>query len=359
MKKYVKHIVVLLFLLCSFLYDEAQVSMPDTVCVGTIRTYSVNTAGGSSTYEWKVNGVVQTQTGHLIIINWPATGIYQLTVQERNIFGCLGDIRSGTITVLPAPQPHAGPDITVCYGDIATLTGSGGITYNWSPPVYLSNPSISNPAVHLPAAGTFNYYLTVSTNNGCTSTLKDTVAVTMLPPLHVFAGNDTSVSVNQLLQLNAIDIDHAGIVDYNWSPPVYLNNNTIQNPTALFPNLIGDNGITYILTAHDALGCMATDNIVIHVFARSDVYMPNAFSPNVDGLNDLARPVLIGIKELKYFTIFNRYGQQVFTTTTQKAGWNGTLNGELQPMGNYVWILQAVDYKGNIITKKGNIVLVR
>ncbi|MEI7472093.1 MAG: T9SS type B sorting domain-containing protein [Chitinophagaceae bacterium] len=115
----------------------------------------------------------------------------------------------------------------------------------------------------------------------------------------------------------------------------------------------------YNVTASTANGCVGLGNIKIKTFKGPDIYVPNAFSPNNDKLNDLLKPILIGMKTLHYFTIYNRYGQVLFTTSTENAGWDGSFKGKLQAMGGYVWIAEAVDYKGNIIQRKGVTLLVQ
>jgi gliding motility-associated-like protein len=99
--------------------------------------------------------------------------------------------------------------------------------------------------------------------------------------------------------------------------------------------------------------------LVEHPALVGNVFVPNAFTPNGDGLNDVARQILVGIKSLKYFSLFNRYGELVFTTTKQGAGWDGMYKGNKQHQGAYVWQLQAVDINGNVITQKVSIILIR
>jgi gliding motility-associated-like protein len=346
-------------LLLGWATATAQVAMPDTVCIGTTRQYQVNDPSVPSTYTWALNGVVQPTVTNAISFTWNTPGVYTLTVQERSANGCLGDLRSGLVHVLAPPVPNAGPDRTICFGGTAQLGGSGGTSYSWSPPTGLSNPNIPNPVVNIATPGTYEYVLTVTNANGCAAVLRDTVKVTILPQLRLFAGNDTLVALNQPLQLNATDPANSGFVNYLWSPPVGLNNSGIKNPVALYTSLPGSNGITYTVVGITANGCTASDDINIKVFAQAGVFVPNAFTPNGDGLNDVVRPILVGIRELKYFSVFNRYGEMVYTTSVQGAGWDGTFKGSRQNQGAYVWQLQAVDLTGNVIMRKGSVILIR
>lgn len=88
-------------------------------------------------------------------------------------------------------------------------------------------------------------------------------------------------------------------------------------------------------------------------------YLPDGFTPNADGINDLAKPDLSGIKTLKGFSIFNRWGQRVFFTDKAGEGWDGKFNGKLQDTGIYTWILEFISTEGNSVTEKGTITLVR
>jgi gliding motility-associated-like protein len=353
MYKLFQYIIVMLIPLCSVTQAVAQIAMPDTVCVGTNRTYKVNDATMASTYTWKIDGIIQSSTKNDISITWNTAGIFQLTVQEHAINGCDGDARSGLVYVNPLPVPNAGPDMTICFGNTVRLNGSGGSIYQWSPAIYLSNINSANPIATLPFAGTYRYILSVS-DKGCQSVSKDTVAITMRPPVTVFAGNDTMVTISQPLQLNAIDVNSNGFINYTWSPSFGLNNSLIKDPQAILRN-----NITYTVTAKTIDGCTAKDDIVIKVFAAPEIYVPNAFTPNSDGLNDVLRPVLTGIQELKYFAVYNRYGQEIYRTTVHGQGWNGLVKGIMQNTGAFVWIAEAVDYKGNTLKREGLAILIK
>ncbi|MER3498527.1 MAG: PKD domain-containing protein, partial [Chitinophagaceae bacterium] len=119
------------------------------------------------------------------------------------------------------------------------------------------------------------------------------------------------------------------------------------------------NDIVYHLTVQSDAGCVATDSVKITVFAKAAIYVPSAFTPNNDGLNDLLLPKYAGMKELKFFKVFNRWGQQVFYTTDMSKGWDGMLNGKPQPTGSYVWVVNAVDVDGKLHMLKGTIIIIR
>ncbi len=94
-------------------------------------------------------------------------------------------------------------------------------------------------------------------------------------------------------------------------------------------------------------------------FAGINIYVPKAFSPNNDGVNDLLKPILVGIQDFHYFTVYNRWGNIIFTTTDPNQGWDGTFKGVPQPVETYLWIAEGVDVNGRKITAKGMTSLVR
>jgi gliding motility-associated-like protein len=354
MFKRIQHIIVLMMPLLSVMQVKAQIAMPDTVCVGTNRIYKVNDATVPSIYIWKIDGQIQTSTRNEISINWNSPGTFKLTVQEHTINGCVGDIRSGLVYVTPPITANAGPDSTICFGTTIRLNGSGGTKYQWSPSDYLSNATIANPVAGISVAGTYQYVLSVSGNIKCSSAASDTVFITMLPKPVIFAGNDTAITINQPLQLNAIDVTNSGFNSYRWTPSLGLNNGSIKNPVAVL-----NTSITYTIAAQTANGCSAKDEIAVTVFLAPEIYVPTAFSPNNDGLNDILKPILAGIKTLKSFSVYNRYGQLVYQTSQPGRGWNGSIKGKMQNTGAFVWIAEAEDYKGNILIRKGTAMLVK
>jgi gliding motility-associated-like protein len=190
-------------------------------------------------------------------------------------------------------------------------------------------------------------------NKGCPKPGYDTVLVNVLPDINAFAGRDTAVVVDQLLQLQA-----TGGKTYQWIPATGLSNPGIANPVATYstPSI----GIRYKVLVYNEAGCVDSAYVMVKVFkTMPSVFVPNAFTPNSDGKNDLLRPVAVGMARIDYFQIYNRWGQLVFSTTTNGHGWDGTIAGKLQPSGTYVWVVKAVDYTGAIYMQRGYLVLLR
>ena len=320
-----------------------------TICQGTTTTLKATSNGTS--FSWSPATGLNDASVQNPVASPSATTTYTLTAT----LGICSEMGSAIITVLPAPFADAGFPVTTCYGKSVTLQGFGGVSYQWSPAAGLDNPTIPDPTVEKPTA-TATYSLMVTDANGCTSLKPSTVTVTVLPPYKVFAGDDTAVVIGQSVQLQAIDVDNNGFNSYVWSPETFLNNPDIADPVAT----PGVEGIyTYVVVATAPDGCQGVDTVVIKAFSLADIIVPTAFTPNNDGHNDLLHAICIGIKEFRNFTVFNRFGQQVFTTTNPGIGWYGSLNGTQLPIGTYVWMASGTDYTGRVVQRKGTVILVR
>jgi PKD repeat protein len=254
-----------------------------------------------------------------------------------------------TIKTVPYPSAFAGADTIKCFVDTIQLNGKiKGASFAWSPAYGLSSTSVLNPLAF--PFKTTSYVLTVYDVLGCPKPGKDTVVVTVRPPIIAFAGNDTLAVVNQPLKLTA-----TGAQFYLWTPPSHLDNNTLQSPTAIFNN---SGTYAYSVKVYTAENCFSTDSIHIKVFnSAPDIFVPNAFTPG-QGQNNLFRPIAVGISRIDYFRVYNRWGNLIFSSNDGR-GWNGMVGGKMQAADTYVWVVQGRDFIGKIIHKKGSVVLIR
>ncbi|MDP4215934.1 MAG: gliding motility-associated C-terminal domain-containing protein, partial [Bacteroidota bacterium] len=94
-------------------------------------------------------------------------------------------------------------------------------------------------------------------------------------------------------------------------------------------------------------------------FAAINIYVPRVFTPNGDGTNDVLKPILVGIAQFHYFSVYNRWGNLVFTTQDANIGWDGRFKGVLQPVETYLWIAEGIDNQGKKVVQKGMVSLVR
>lgn len=321
--------------------------MNDTViCAGDTVRLRINTDG--FVFAWSPAGQLLDPTVKDPLAVTNTTTAYNVLVR---LGGCSATANI-IVTAIPYPQVNAGPDTSVCYNTPAFLHGvTNGNTWKWSPEGSLTNALSLNTMAR--PSKTTAYVLSSLDTRGCPKPGRDTVVVTVLPKMAVDAGNDTAVVLGQPLQLNG-----TGGENYQWSPPAYLSSPNIANPVALFSET--SNGLTYKLVASSAFGCVDSAYITIKVFATGPtVFVPTAFTPNNDGRNDILIPVAAGMKQIEYFRIFNRWGQMVFSTTTNGHGWDGRINGQMQGTNTYVWMVKAVDFNGNPYFLRGVVTLIR
>jgi gliding motility-associated-like protein len=252
------------------------------------------------------------------------------------------------VRTVPYPTVITRGDTTICYDDTVRIFASGGSRYVWTPANTLSATDIPNPLAY-PLLTTV-YRVAVFENLGCPKPSFDSVRVNVIPPIPAFAGNDTAIVLGQPLQLGA-----TGGSVYNWSPPIGLSNPNIANPIAILSN-----DITYFVRVSIPIGCFAYDTMSVKVFFTDpDIFVPTAFTPNGDGKNDKLKPIPVGVESLDYFRVYNRYGQQVFSTEVIGEGWDGKINGKEQGTTTYAWYVQGTDYLGKRIFKKGTSTLIR
>lgn len=266
------------------------------------------------------------------------------------------------------PKAAVSPiDTTICFGTSTNLRANItiGTNYTWTnaSTIYNNgNGQINNLpfSINAKAAPTKSTTYILSVKNGnCPNLLIDTFTVNVIPPVTVNAGTDTMIVLNQPLQLQATSsfVDSINL-SYLWQPANYLNNPAIINPIATITNAV--NTVVYTVKAATPEGCVGEDAIRVTVFkTQPDFFIPTGFTPNGDGKNDILKPIAVGISSIKFFSVYNRFGQLLFTTKEFGKGWDGLFNNTAQPSGTYIFTAQGVDYTGKIVDKRGTSVLIR
>ncbi len=311
---------------------------PITYCQGNSTTALVATGSNILWYNTSSGG---TGTGIAPIpatVNSGTTTYYA----SQTLGVCEGPRTAVDVVVLTTP--NLGPNLydTICFADtydLSTLFNTAGLNINW---IYNGVPVNNINAVNQ----TGIYQIDATNTNGCSDTAL--FYFTKLPPVIAFAGHDTIAARGVPQQLSA-----TGGVRYLWTPAAPLNFATIQQPAA---TLYDDQ--QFIVTVYNEIGCAGFDTVFIKVYERpaDHYYVPNAFTPDGDGMNDIFRPVPVGVANTEWFKVFNRNGQLLFTTNKWLYGWDGTFNGKKQPAGTYVWMIKEL---GQSTLLKGNVVLIR
>lgn len=257
------------------------------------------------------------------------TGTYYDTL--LNHLGC-DSIITTKLTVHPLPQPDLGEDRGICMGDILILDPGSFSSYLW-------HDGSTDNTFSTTAVG--HYSVEVTSMFGCKNKAEMNVLRIDTLPVN-FLRSDTSLCRGNVVVLKTNRFDK-----YFWS----------TGETVSYINVTATG--MYKLDAIDRNGCKGADSVYIDFYDCKDVWIPNAFTPNVDGLNDIFRPVFPAPVKNYLMTIRNRYGQKIFETTNLKAGWDGRFRGADQPVGVYVYVMSFIDVDGNPVMKKGTIRLIR
>lgn len=321
-----------------------------TICEG--KSVQLSLVSNGITYQWTPSTALSNNTIYNPVANPTVTTQYVVTT---TLGRCTAN-DTVIVYVNAAPIPDAGANGFICYGQTYTLQGSGGTQYSWSPPDYLSDAHIANPVSSAPRDMTYTLSIT-SDINGCASLTTDAMDLDVTAPIKITTTPfDTVVYSTDQFQFLAKPTD-PDVINFIWSPTIGLDDPTLPNP--LFTaGQIGDD-MLYRVTGSTAAGCKGEGFIHVKVYKGPDIYVPTGFTPNGDGKNDRFVPFPVGIKSLTYLRVYSRWGQLVYSTSRLHEGWDGTINGEKQPTGTYVWIIQAVTDAGKIITKKGTVTLIR
>ncbi len=338
---------------------------------GTYTRTVLSTTGGCdtlATLNLTISSVISGTPQSLIIcaLNLPyvwngnpynAAGTYTTTL--KNQAGC-DSLATLILTVTPVATASLTGSGTICSGNSATIrltmTGNGPWTVVYSDGVTmhtLNDISTSTYDFVVSPAQTTTYSLVSVTDGKCINTnLNSSVTVTVNPSPTGIRYPDVNATTNVSIQLQARNLG-AGST-YIWSPSVGLNSPTLINP--VFRH---NATVEYLITITTPAGCDVTDSLRVVVADPPDVLVPTAWTPNRDGHNDLLTAFYKNIAQLNYFRIYNRWGQLVFETRDMNAGWDGTYNGQPQPMDTYTWIVEAVGTNGEIVRKTGNSTLLR
>jgi gliding motility-associated-like protein len=246
---------------------------------------------------------------------------------------------------------------TLCVGENCMLWASGAQMYQWTPSTFLDNPfSATTKAV---PNTTITYRVIGKDSIGCFSdTGRITVQVFPKPQIDILGATAINLSVG-----GRITLDTKNTPDINkwlWTPGTGLSCTTCPNPIATPVETT-----KYTVTGYNIGGCVSTDEVIITVICNDgSIYIPNTFSPNGDGSNDVFFPRSSVNFTVKTFRVFNRWGQMIyqrenFSSNSSADGWDGTFNGVKLTPDVYVYSMEVTCGSGAVIPIKGNVTLIR
>jgi gliding motility-associated-like protein len=309
---------------------------------------------GAATYQW-------SPSTWLSCANCPnpmlqATENITYVVTGFNSIGCKA---TDTLNI-EVPQPfritYSASD-TICLGEDKQLQAGGAQRYVWSPGTGLNNATIANP-VATPTITTTYRVVGYDNANCFTDTGYVTIEVGRIPTVDI--GDGGTFVAGSIVPLNP-RLGNGPFARYTWTPTTGLSCADCPNPIVT----VGTN-ITYTLQVTSPLGCSASDTVSFRVVCvqAEQVYIPNAFSPDGDGVNDVFMVRGKGLTRVKSFRVFNRFGQVVFERQNfppndPAHGWNGTINGVPASPDVYVYVAELLCTGGASYFQKGNVTLVR
>ena len=319
------------------------------VCLGSTEPLQVS---GAQTYSWSPTTYLSCNNCANPVSKPDSSIIYQ--VKGTSKYGCISKDSVSLLVKFPFNLSVSKED-TLCLGKSVQLNASGTEVYKWSPSTGLNNSSISSP-VASPATSTV-YQVIGSDSNGC---FKDTgyIPVKVFPVPVVNAGADKTINVGQQIEIKPqISTDVTNVL---WTP----SNGIISNN---YPGITvkPTESIEYAVDVKNAGGCRARDKITVYVLCNNaNIFVPNTFSPNGDGANDIFYPRGSGLFQIKNLQIFSRWGQIVFEKSNfnandASAGWDGTFKGNKFPPDVFVYTLEVVCDNNTTLVFKGNIALIK
>jgi gliding motility-associated-like protein len=344
-----------------------------SICSGNSVTFTVTPANGGTTptYQWKINGVnVAGQTASTFTSTTLANGD-AITVVMTSNDPCANPVTaaSNIITITSAfvtPSVAISSNTTsICSGNsiIFTATPVNGGTapaYQWK----INGVNVAGQTTSTFTSTTFAngdaITVVMTSNDPCANPVtaaSNTVTITSTSVLSGIRYPTVTAIPNTSLPLHARTLGNN--YTYQWIPPVGLDFPNIKDPIFTY-----DKRTEYIIKITSATGCETTDTLLVEInnpVTGNDpyVFVPNVWTPNGDGHNDYLFPFMVNITQLKYFRIYNRWGQKVFETSIPGRGWDGMFRGNPQVMDVYTWTIEALANGGYIYKRIGKAALLR
>lgn len=278
-----------------------------------------------------------------------ATTGWKFYYVNQTVAGCPGPVDSIKVQVNPRPTVKANIAAEVCPRDSVLLSAADEdpiVYYHWLPSMYLRDTATATVTAWPETDIT---YSVVTTNQyGCTDTA--TVPVTVRAAAVITLPDSVTIYPDETYQLDP----QSNCSSFRWTPAGGLSNANISNPVAA-----PESSTRYYVTAVTEWGCKTKDTIDVMVNTEAVLAVPNAFAPG-SGPNNVFKVIKRGMATLRTFRIYDRWGVVVFETKNIDQGWDGTYKGVPQPMGVYVYEIQAeTAASGKLFSKNGNLTLLR
>jgi gliding motility-associated-like protein len=309
-------------------------------------------ASGADTYSWSPSSGLSCSQCPNPMANPTYDVDYRVT--GRTTFGCEGKDTVHITVINPFVLTVSPPD-SVCKGNSKRLSASGGYRYSWTPSAGLDNPNIPNPTA-TPDIST-NYRVEAVDEKGCFHINRVVpIAVYSIPKVEL--DDETTVVLGNTIDL--VPRISPDVYDARWSPTAGLFRTEFPGITVK-----PSQTTTYTVEVFNRHGCTNTDQITVNVMCNnSNMFVPNSFSPNGDGMNDVFFPRGTGIFTIKSMRIFSRWGEVIYQRNNFKAndpskGWDGSFKGQKMNADAFVYTIEVICDNQAEMTFKGSVTLIR
>ena len=337
-------------------------SRPLVCQADTLAFFYTGNATLSEIYTWTIPAGTTLVSGDLgsqgpIVIQFDSLGYYPITLNVDNQ-GCNTTFTYNAKVVVVPEVVISMPQDACLHDSVKVGLGNYNSTiaaYHWDfdgGTNVLGNINEGPYQVQWDHPGLHTVQVTVD-NTACATSALDTIRVHALPDAHFTVANNADICIGDSLRLTAID--NKPQYSYQWEPARFFNHSNNYAPVV---NAMVMAAQDVTLTVTSPFGCTATQSMFLDAQECCVVTLPNAFSPNGDGKNDIFKPITAGTHSLTTFLVVDRWGKKVFETNNENVGWNGTLGGEDQDIGTYHFYLK---YKcnGKTVEQKGDFILIR
>jgi gliding motility-associated-like protein len=311
------------------------------------------TASGGTSYRWYRN---DTLVGGIVRDSLQVTTPGQYSVEAVSAAGCVKRADT-TVAFTLLRRASLAFDVTgVCvdvpirFTNRSTAPSLGTVAWRWSFGNGDTSRLFSDSVIYRTPG---SYRATLRYTNARCPTHTDTLSrtLTLIRERSVRFADQVAVKG---VPKTIFARDTASV--WVWRPTAGLSTANVYNPTATLQA-----AQQYVIQSTLRNGCLVYDTLLVKVAANTAIHVPKAFSPNNDGQNDRLFPILVGISNLQYFRVYNRWGVLVYEARTYgtSIGWDGTYKGTPQPMETYIWVAEAVDVLGKTLKAGGNSILIR
>ena len=311
-------------------------------------------AQGGARYQWNgPNGFYDDIANPQIFFsNLKDSGMYYVTIYSLG--GCRAE--DSTYVTIIGTDVKTIADTALCKGEKIKLDVTQAVSYSWSPPQGLSSTNIKNPVASPDVTTT--YTVKIIDRFGCSDTAQVTLTVKNKVAVKAVM-NVIPYLCRTYDSLHFTDNSTGVLKKWYWDFGNGYTSSSQKTETQYYNVSAGVGAFEATLAVEDEAGCTDTVHQTLRVINNCYIAVPNAFTPDSDGLNDVLGPLNAYKATNLIFRVFNRSGKLVFETKDFTRGWNGTINGVKQEPGVYAWILEFYDASGRRIRQNGTALLIR